>query len=358
MGKKQAQHVSSLSFKENDLNVALNPSLSYTLNHFVSQVEIREIKTESKQDEWLPFANNSFYYSNNFVCGSFLESGKDVNKNLNTSDCQKFYYSSQDPNLTGELSEQNQKKFLDFFSYLKKIFFVPDFYQLSSANNFPLSAGVASSASSFAALTLATYQLAKDCSLKKETINNFTLQDLSLISRLGSGSACRSFFSSWAFWKEQTARSYSCPFDFLIHQLIVVSEVSKTVSSRQAHQKVLSSPNFQTRVLRANNRFRELHSSLQSQDWKKCFLVCWDEFEDMHNLFESSVPPFQYKSNLSKNVLKRLQSFWKDKQDGPIVTMDAGANIHLLYRKDQKQIAMEIEYLLSDVKIFSSDVKR
>ena len=342
MGKKPSENTKHTDFTKNDLNLPLNPSLSYTLNHFVTYVEIEE----SKKDQWQAFKQNPFQYADHFV---FRE---------DQGQKQLFYYSKKDPKLDHSLSEENQKKFIDFFQYLKKVFFISGNYTLRSVTNFPLSAGVASSASSFASLCLAAYELAKDQSSKKDFINSLTRQDLSTLARLGSGSACRSLFSPWAVWQNQHALNYQCPFDFLIHQLVIIDDTPKKISSRQAHKEILSSPNFKGRLQRVEKHLKDLMQSLQTQNWKDCFKICMKEFEDMHNLFETSQKPFSYRNDLSKQTLKKITDFWENKKDGPIVTMDAGANIHLLYRPDQKELALEVESLFSDLKIFSSDIER
>ena len=322
-------------------NIPLNPSLSYSLNHFVTKVSLQ--KSEKSKDEWHPYKINPFVYDAHFV----YERG-----------CEKVYYHSSKPiSFDVNLSSGNQKKFLDFFQFLKQKFFISDSYILNSINNFPLSAGAASSASSFSALTLAAYKLAKDISSRKDYIDSLTKKDLSAISRLGSGSSCRSFFSPWAYWEGEVAMEYKCSFKNFIHQLIVIDKEVKTVSSREAHVRVLKSPYFKGRVKRATTRLKELTAALKSQDWKKCFEISQEEFLDMHHLFETSNPPFKYKSNLSDEVLNQLNNFWKEKGDGPIVTMDAGANIHLLYRKDQKRLIKEIEKSFSHYLVLSSDVE-
>ena len=55
----------------------------------------------------------------------------------------------------------------------------------------------------------------------------------------------------------------------------------------------------------------------------------------MHRLFETSTPAFSYMTEGSKEVLNYCEQQFKKFQDGPIVTMDAGANVHLLFRPDQ-----------------------
>lgn len=296
-------------------NLPLNDSLSFTLNHFVTKVEIlSEGMIKKRQDEWRPLNENGFQVK---------------------LDCSA------------------QKRFLDFFRFLKEVFHIKGFYKIRSGNNFPHSAGLASSASSFAALTLATYKLAKSTCFSEKDL---TLSFLAQLSRLGSGSSCRSFFSPWSLWRGHTVQPIKFPWSHLIHQVIVVKKAVKKISSSEAHKKVLSSPLFEGRPERASIRFSQLLKALNEKKWEKCYSIVWEEFCDMHQLFETSSPPFSYKTSAVKEVLKYLSDQWKSERDGPLVTMDAGSAIHLLYRPDQKSLIKQIEKKFSHLQIlFSKD---
>ena len=138
-------------------------------------------------------------------------------------------------------------------------------------------------------------------------------------------------------WEKEGARLLPLPFEDLIHKLVLVDEKSKPVSSSEAHEKILTSPVFEGRVKRANDRLSALLSALNERDWKICFEITWDEFQDLHQLYESS--GIMYRNQKSHEVLNEIKTFWKREKDGPLVTMDAGSSVHLLYRPDQKKIA-------------------
>lgn len=294
-------------------NLPLNDSLSFTLSHLITKVEIsiNEI-TKKKQDEWHPLNKRNFQV---------------------------------------QLNASSQKRFLNFFKLLKEFFHIEGFYRIRSGNNFPHSAGLASSASSFAALTLATYKLAKSTSFLNK---DFPLSFLAQLSRLGSGSSCRSFFSPWSLWRGNTVQSVKLPWDKLIHQVIVVEKTTKKISSSEAHKKVLSSPLFKGRPERASIRLSQLLKALNEKKWETCYPIVWEEFSDMHRLFETSSPPFSYKTPAVKEALMYLSNHWDKKGDGPLVTMDAGSSIHLLYRQDQNTLIKHIKREFSHLKVLSS----
>lgn len=211
-------------------------------------------------------------------------------------------------------------------------------FLIRSGNDFPAACGIASSASSFAALTKAACHI-----VSEQTGQTFSNEQMSQLSQKGSGSSCRSFFSHWSLWEDQGACAVDLPFQDLLHDVVVVSEDEKDVSSSQAHERVTSSLLFKGRTERASMRLEDLTKALQSQDWRQAMQITWAEFWDMHALFETSQPSFGYMSAKSLEVLECVQSIWKQNEDGPIVTMDAGPNVHLLWRKDQAGLRSQLK---------------
>ena len=306
-------------------NRAINSSLSYTLNHFVTKAQIEE----SDEDRWFPFEKDPFAPLN-------------------------LYKSSREIHFENSLSEAAQEKFLNFFQFLKRFFRISGKHIVRSQNNFPIASGVASSASSFSALTLAVYEMAKEKSPVKENLKEIDREILAQLSRSGSGSSCRSFFSPWTLWTESAVQAFESPWKKLHHQLLVVDTKEKQISSSSAHQLVETSPYFQGRKERAATRLQTLFSAFQKRDWKSCFQICYEEFIDMHSLFETAHPSFQYKTKGSEKILALVKSYWEKYKEGPLVTMDAGANVHLLYRPNQAHQREEIKNLLQDYTLLSS----
>lgn len=277
-------------------NLPTNPSLSYTLPSLLSYVELEPFPGHN--DQWEPLHIPGF----------------------------KSFH----------LSDASQKRFLKHLSMLKDYFNYQGHFIVRSANNFPLGSGLASSASSFAALTKCAAQaLSELC--QKPLPDTDTLAQW---SRQGSGSSCRSFYSPWALWNEESVSAIELPYTDLIHHVIIISDEEKVVSSKSAHLAIQSSPEFNFRPGRAKERLNALITAMKEKNWISMKNICWEEFMDMHNLFETASPPFHYINDKAKAALKMLEEFWNDHQDGPLVTMDAGPNIHLLFRKDQK-ILME-----------------
>lgn len=244
------------------------------------------------------------------------------------------------------MSPRGQKKFLDHLLRLKEAWGLKKntsaednlnetHFLVESANNFPADSGIASSASSFAALTLAASQLFQK--INPQTWGADPLA-LSKLSQLGSGSSCRSFFSPWALWKEDGAQPIELPFQTLLHSVIVPESRPKEVSSSEAHLRVAFSSKFPGRTSRAESRLVELIASFKEGQWQRAYEICWDEFTDMHELFAACPEPFDYRTTDTLQILSELQKLWKSRGDGPLVTMDAGSSVHLLWRPDQRDL--------------------
>ncbi|WP_413570292.1 diphosphomevalonate decarboxylase [Bdellovibrio sp. HCB117] len=258
-----------------------------------------------------------------FVRLTEIEGGKDQWKLLVREDLEKM-----------DLSEKGQQRFLKHLQNLKDKWGVTKNFLVESANNFPSDCGLASSASSFAALTLAAAQMFQKIHPQPWGEDKKVLSEL---SRQGSGSSCRSLFSPWAIWLHEYAEPMNLPIKDMHHIVVVVEDSKKEVSSSEAHKLVTTSPRFEGRVERAEIRLKDLSQALQFDDWHMARQIVWDEFIDMHRLFETSTPSFSYMTDASKKVLEECQKLWNKWQDGPLVTMDAGANVHMLFRNDQKK---------------------
>lgn len=277
-------------------NLPANTSLSYTLPQLVTTVEL-EALPEGRADQWEPLKGAEFFPL--------------------------------------ELSSAGQERFLAHFALLKKELQIDGSYTVRSGNNFPSDCGLASSASSFAALTKAAFSLVHEPPFSQELL--FAMSE---VSRRGSGSSCRSFFGPWCLWQKEAAEPLSLggPLENLEHMVVVAEGGVKKISSSQAHRGVLTSSLFEGRISRAHLRLDQLTRSLKENQWQKAFEIVWAEFWDMHALFETSAPPFGYMSAGSQEILNWTRQQWEERGDGPLVTMDAGPNVHFLYRKDQKEL--------------------
>tara|TARA_B100001248_G_scaffold262722_1_gene261561 strand:+ start:2625 stop:3557 length:933 start_codon:yes stop_codon:yes gene_type:complete len=241
------------------------------------------------------------------------------------------------------LSEKGQKRYLDFLAFLKDQFAIEDALHLQSGNNFPADAGLASSASSFAALTLAAYEYAK-------TIHpdlSFSQEELANLSRRGSGSSCRSLFGPACLWSQDSIREYK-KIPETLHFCVLVEKQKKKVSSSEAHKRISTSLLNEERAQRAEKRLVDLDKAFDQGAWKTAYEICWQEFWDMHVLFETSQPPFSFMQADSLRVLRFLQKSWEEEKRGPLVTMDAGPNVHVFYLREDQDLFEKHKTMLKE----------
>lgn len=297
-------------------NRPTNTSLSFTLPHLLSYVQL-ELDNYSRADVWEPL--------------------------------REFGGKKFEP-LT--LSSKGSSRFLAHLDFVRKQFEFSGFFRVRSANDFPSDCGLASSASSFAALTRAV-----SAACGELTGRRASAQEQAQWSRMGSGSSCRSFFAPWSVWTPTDVREALPGFANLIHQVIVVDDEVKAVSSSEAHKRVTTSELFAGRPQRADRRVGEFVAAMEREEWRDAFEIAWAEFWDMHALFETSKPSFGYMTGGSLEVLNHVRSMWSREGHGPLVTMDAGPNVHLLYRNDAhgvKQAAAVAQFARARFKVFSS----
>lgn len=255
-----------------------------------------------------------------------------------------------------ELSPRGRERFLKHLAMLKSKFGLKGQFVIRSTNDFPSDCGLASSASSFAALTKVFASALRDWPTRQ--MPPLSVLEAADLSRMGSGSSCRSFFAPWAIWSADRigdVPELQSKGD-LIHMAVVVSDTVKSVSSSEAHRKVATSLLFSGRPERAENRIRRLISALSEGNWRLAHDITWAEFWDMHALFETCEQPFTYMTADSIEVLNRVRQEWTRSNDGPLVTMDAGPNVHLLFRADQvgREMADHYKYkLLQDFRVIS-----
>jgi diphosphomevalonate decarboxylase len=280
-------------------NQPTNTSLSYTLGHLKSIVQL-EFDDHFATDSWEPLTS---FGGKNFEAL--------------------------------QLSQKGMERFIAHLNLLKTGFEFKGHFKIRSANDFPSDCGLASSASSFAALTKVAVVALSELTRKPLP----SVSEVANLSRRGSGSSCRSFFEPWSLWGSDHVGEVPTltRWGDLIHQVVIVNDQVKSVSSSEAHKRVTSSLVFAGRPNRADVRVHDFIKSLETEKWADAFEIAWAEFWDMHALFETSHPSFGYMTPGSLEVLQYVRDqVWAKEKDGPLVTMDAGPNVHLLYRNDDR----------------------
>ena len=202
--------------------------------------------------------------------------------------------------------------------------------RVDSDNNFPIGAGIASSASAFAALALAaTRAIGLDLPEK----------ELSGLARFGSGSACRSIPGGFVEWRTDphTGESYAESFApashwDLVDCIAVLSEGHKPVGSEAGMARAGSSLLQAARVQDAPRRLDLCRRAILKRDFTALAAVTELDSNLMHAVMMTSDPPLFYWHPQSLAIMKAAKT-WQAEGLPVTYTLDAGPNVHLICLK-------------------------
>lgn len=203
--------------------------------------------------------------------------------------------------------------------------------EVISQNNFPTGAGIASSASAFAALALAA---------SRAIGLNLDEAELTRLARRGSGSACRSIPTGFVEWyagdtdKDSYAISIA-PADHwdLVDCITLISSQHKATGSTAGHAIAGTSPLQSARVIDAPRRLDICHRAILEKDFQTFAEIVELDSNLMHAVMMTSSPPLFYWQPESLELMI-LVATWRQKGLPACYTLDAGANVHILCLAD------------------------
>jgi len=209
------------------------------------------------------------------------------------------------------------------------------FFEVRTKNNIPTAAGLASSASGFAALVKALDQLFGW---------GFNPRELSMLARLGSGSATRSLYDGFAVWHagvradgmDSYAEGFSKPWKNLRLGILEVSNVrKKTGSTDGMNHTVETSELYEAWPAQADCDFDELRTAVAVQDFPMLGKTAENNALAMHATMLAAWPPLCYWKPQS---LAMMQKVWQAREEGLELyfTIDAGPNLKLLFLKENQ----------------------
>ena len=197
-----------------------------------------------------------------------------------------------------------------------------------SRNNFPMASGIASSASGFAALTVAgAAALGLDLGLER----------LSALARMGSGSASRSLFGGFVEWERghddltSVAHQLYPSEHWALYDLVaVVSSGEKAVSSADGHTLAAHSPLNQGRVAYVKERLAATRGAIADCDLTRLGPIIEQDALAMHAVMMTSTPSLFYWQPSTLAIMQAVRN-WRER-DGlqAYFTIDAGPNVHVL----------------------------
>lgn len=211
-------------------------------------------------------------------------------------------------------------------------------FRVATENSFPAAAGLASSASGFAALTVAgvhALELERDAT------------ELSVLARLsGSGSAARSVLGGYVEWPagegEEAchATGLAGPEHWDLRNVIAVVETGpKQVSSRDGHRRAGTSPHFARRLEVLPERLAAVRRAIAARDLADLGPRIEQDAVELHLVTMSSDPPIYYWKPATLAVMQRVRAL-RGQGASAWFTMDAGPNVHVICPPgDEEQVA-------------------
>jgi diphosphomevalonate decarboxylase len=204
--------------------------------------------------------------------------------------------------------------------------------EVISENNFPSGAGIASSASAFASLSLAASRAAG---------LNLTEAELSRLARRGSGSACRSVPGGFVEWQMGTgdADSFSVSIAQSEHWdladcIAVVSAGHKKTGSTEGHALAATSPLQSARLADVPRRLDLCRAALAACNFEALASIIELDSDIMHAVMLTSSPPLMYWQADTINILHAVRA-WRLEGLPVAYTVDAGPNVHVICPRAQ-----------------------
>ena len=254
----------------------------------------------------------------------------------------------------GKPKEDFKPKIQKFFERIEIYLpFLKDYhFTIDTQNTFPHSSGIASSASGMAALAMNLMSLEK--ALNPEMTEDYFYQKASLLARLGSGSACRSVKGQVVAWGNQaniegSSDLFGVEFPYSIHEnfknyqdtILLVDKGEKQVSSTVGHELMHNHPFAERRFAQAHENLDKLISIFKNGNLEEFIKVVESEALTLHAMMMTSMPYFIL---MKPNTLEIINRIWKYRNETKIpvcFTLDAGANVHVLYPNKEKENVLQ-----------------
>lgn len=255
----------------------------------------------------------------------------------------------------GKRKEDFKPKIQQFFKRIEQYApFLKDYkFIIHTENTFPHSSGIASSASGMSALALCVMSLEKE--LNPEVVNDEVFyKKASFLARLGSGSACRSLEGELIEWGEhknipESSDLFGIKYPFEIDEvfksfqdtILLVDKEQKQVSSSVGHNLMHGHPFAEERFAQARSNLDKLKQIFASGNLEEFIAIVESEALTLHAMMMSSNPYFILMKPNTLEIINKIWEFRESTKTPLCFTLDAGANVHLLYPEMHKEKVLE-----------------
>ncbi|MAP55326.1 diphosphomevalonate decarboxylase [Altibacter sp.] len=243
-----------------------------------------------------------------------------------------------------------EPKILKFFERIEQyVPFLNKFsFTIHTSNSFPHSSGIASSASGMGALALCLVRMEQQ--MDPQMDHAYATRKASFLARLGSGSASRSIEGPLVVWGkhakiEGSSNLFGVPYPYTIHPvfqnfqdtILLVDKGEKQVSSTLGHDLMHGHPFARQRFEKANANLSALIPVLETGDLSEFIQIVESEALSLHAMMMTSRPYFILMKPNTLEIINRIWAFRKRSGTSVCFTLDAGANVHVLYPIAEKE---------------------
>jgi diphosphomevalonate decarboxylase len=262
----------------------------------------------------------------------------------------------------GKEKEEFKPKIAAFFKRVQEYCpYVFDYKMIiNSENSFPHSSGIASSASGLSAIAMCLMSLEQK--LNPNLTQEFINKKASFLARLGSGSASRSIEGPLVVWGEHpeiagSSDVFGVQFPYKVHSvfenyqdaILLVDKGEKQVSSTVGHNLMHAHPFAENRFKQANENLSKMSKILQEGDSKAFINLVESEALTLHAMMLTSNPYFILMKPNTLEIIHKIWEFRATQNSNICFTLDAGANVHVLYPQSEKDTVNNfIENVLAD----------
>jgi diphosphomevalonate decarboxylase len=215
------------------------------------------------------------------------------------------------------------------------------YLKITTSNNFPTSAGLASSASGFAALAKGLSEIFE---LKLDA------KELSRFARLGSGSAARSIFGGYVqlhkgilpSGKDCFAEQILAADDFPLKIIIAITDKTpKKVSSRKGmKESQQTSPYYNAWVESSDNDLLVMKKAIIEKDFFTIAEISIQSCLKMHSVMMTTQPPLIYWNSKTFAIIEQVLKMYNEKF--PVFfTIDAGPQVKIFTVEGEEKKIIE-----------------
>jgi len=251
-------------------------------------------------------------------------------------------YTHDEMSINGQIEPQEKaEKIVKHLDRVRALANTEHKAKVVSENNFPRGTGLSSSASGFAALTVAATKAAG---------LNLSEKELSILARQGSGSACRSIPDGFVEWLDDDTSELSYaqtifPPDHwdIIDFAVILTEEMKDISTSEGQKSARTSQFYELRQKNIRERIEQIKKTIREKDFTTFGEITESDALELHAIMLTSHPSLIYWYPATITIMKCVKK-WRKEGLEAYFTMNTGQNIHVLcQKKDAEKLEAQLQ---------------